>query len=338
MNADLGVTTDRLLTAPWLDTCLSAYMLAMFATTRSITIQTWRFYEFGLNMIWVCEYDEEFFYKLFSITPTQISYVFFVIGYEYWPTSDLGQFQALELAAAGSDHGSFWNQPLIVDIGMGLGADTRYYLSQGFRVVGVEANPGAVNTTVSDDWTGQFLRSGQLTVLHAAVAKPGEGGGSTSFYSLPHRPEMSNSAEWVTTEGGIKQVVRTVECADLLRIFGSAVYMKIDIESNSIDCLDSLHRAWSSSRKPWGNGEWTPPTTISIEMEAPDLAVRFLERFQALGYVHYKICRQYVYSPAPCEQGGLSQMVPGCGSGPFGHAAVDYIHGVQWRDLAGFRN
>merc|ERR1711924_215650 len=124
--------------------------------------------------------------------------------------------------------------PLVVDIGMGLGADTRYYLSQGFRVVGVEANPGAVNTTVSDKWTAPFLRSGQLTVIHAAVAKPGQGGGSTSFYSLPHRPEMSNAQEWVTSDGAEKISVRTVECADLLRVFGRAVYMKIDIESNSI--------------------------------------------------------------------------------------------------------
>lgn len=114
--------------------------------------------------------------------------------------------------------------------------------------------------------------------------------------------------------------------------------MKIDIESNSADCLDSLHRAYTTSRRPWGDGEWTPPQELSIEIEAPDLAIRFLERLQAMGYTHYKVCRQYVYSPAPCEQGAYGSEVPGCGSGPFGHAAVDYTVGVHWRSLEGFRN
>ena len=43
MTADMGITRDRLITKPWLDSCLPGYLLAMFATTRSTTIQTWRF-------------------------------------------------------------------------------------------------------------------------------------------------------------------------------------------------------------------------------------------------------------------------------------------------------
>jgi len=333
VTVDIGVTHDRKITQAWLDTCLPAYLLAMFATSRSTVVQSWRFYEFGLNIIWSCQYDDAMFYRLFDVTPTQIAYVFFLLGYAYdFPKQTLPLRPPLPVSP--------WAAPLVVDVGMGLGADTRYYLAQGFRVVAVEANPQAISTAISDRWTAPFLRSGQLSILHAAVSAPGKGGGSTSFFALPHRPEMSNSDSWIASDGGERISVRTVECADLLRVFGRAVYMKIDIESNSVDCLESLHRAHTAHVARGGDlGEgWAPPALLSLEVEAADLATQFLDRLEAIGYVYYKMCRQYIYSPAPCEQGQYGPEVPGCGSGPFGDAAVDYLRGVQWSSIRRFRN
>lgn len=342
LKADLSVTRDRAITRQWLDTCLSGYLLAMFATTRSTTVQTWRFYEFGLNIIWACQFDDAAFYKLFDITPSQIAYVFFLLGYTRQPMESTLPIQGEEWRSFGK-HGAFgaldppaWSKPLVIDIGMGLGADTRYYLSQGFRVVGVEANPLSVHTAVSDAWTAPFLRSGQLSVLNAAISPPGKGTGSRSFYALPHRPEMSNAEEWITRDGAQRMSVRTIECADLLRVFGRAVYMKIDIESNSIDCLESLHHAHESRGS--SSEDWARPPLLSLEMESTSNARNFLERLEALGYSSYKVCRQYVYSPAPCEQGAYGPEVPGCGSGPFGNAAVDYLRGVQWNSIANLQN
>lgn len=336
MGSDIGITKDRLITGPWLETCLPGYLVAMFASTRSPQIQTMRFYQFALDIIRVCEYDDAMFYQLYSITTTQIAYVFFVIAYPYWASQQEGQWQWQldEKASMRNWTSSLWNAPLVIDIGMGLGADTRYYLWQGFRVVGVEANPDAIKAAVSDEWTGPYLRSGQLSVLNVAVAKPGSAEKSISFYSVPHRPEMSNAQEWVTDDGGQETKVRTLECADLISVFGQAVYMKIDIESNSVDCLESLYHKFTSSR----HLGWRPPAWISLEMEATDLALKFFILLESMGYTEYKICRQYIYSPSPCEQRGYSSEVPGCGSGPFGNAAVDYKHGLEWRSLSELQN
>jgi len=72
----------------------------------------------------------------------------------------------------------------------------------------------------------------------------------------------------------------------------------------------------------------------SLELEAASLFTTFHSLLMDLGYARYKACRQYIYSPAPCEQGEYSSEVPGCGSGPFGEAAVDYLRGPRWADLA----
>merc|ERR1712046_468604 len=96
-------------------------------------------------------------------------------------------------------------------------------------------------------------------------------------------------------DGGKEIFIRTIECTDLLRVFGRAVYMKIDIEANSVDCLESLHAAHVMHHQE--GTEWLPPMFLSLEVEAPDLAYTFHERLQALGYSFYKVCRQYIFTP-----------------------------------------
>lgn len=337
----LGITGDLQITQEWLGTCLPAYVLALFATTRSKTLQSWRFYDFGLKILRACQFDDGPFFHHYGVTATQLDYVFFLLSYDVPLPSHAREIQALErereLAITDSTAlvpPPTWMLPLVFDVGMGLGADTRYYLSQGFRVVSVEANPRAVQTAVNDEWTQKFLRTGQLTFLHAAVAPPGRGGGSTSFFALPHRPEQSNVEPWLQAEGGAHIKVRTIECADLLHIYGRAAYLKIDIEANSVHCLESLHRAWLGK----GESPLPIPRHISLEVESMSMLPLFKDMLTGLGYTGYKVCRQYIYSPAPCEQGQYGSEVPGCGSGPFGEAAVDYLAGTRWRPIAELAN
>lgn len=207
-------------------------------------------------------------------------------------------------------------------------------------MLAVEANRRSIDTALSVDWVRAFLRSGHLSFLHAAIAPPGQGGSTITLFELPHRPEQSNAQSWLMAANGGEPVqVRTVECADLLRVYGEAVYMKIDVESSTTDCLESLYRA-HGSRIGKADEELGPPLPrmISLELEATSLVESFKTRLEALGYDSYKICRQYIYSPAPCEQGAYSSMVPGCGSGPFGHVAVDYIRGPVWGPLSALQN
>lgn len=350
-TADIPLTEDRQLTTAWADTCVSGYLLALFATTRSAVVQTWRFYDFNLKIVETCGYDEAVFHEMFKITPTQMAYVFYLLVLAFHLPDRVLPLQGPEFRHAAEV--GMGEAPLVIDIGMGLGADSRYYLSQGFRVAAVEANLLSIQAALTVDWVKPLVLSGRLSFLHAAVAPPGTGGGTLTLFSLPYRPEQSTSLTEVAEGDGEPVAVRTIECADLLRLYGRAAYMKMDIESNTADCLASLyhtHKLDAEAAHPLPNGarldaergEKTRPlelpALLSLELEASSLGPRFLKYLQGLGYVSYKICRQYVYSPAPCEQIGYDTGVLGCGSGPFGEAAVDYRRGVRWNPLAELEN
>eukprot|EP00927_Polykrikos_kofoidii_P063293 TRINITY_DN58101_c0_g1_i1.p1 TRINITY_DN58101_c0_g1~~TRINITY_DN58101_c0_g1_i1.p1 ORF type:complete len:459 (-),score=56.14 TRINITY_DN58101_c0_g1_i1:39-1415(-) len=334
MELDLPVTADSGVTRPWLQTCLPAYVLALLVSTRNRVLQPWRMYRFGLSILFQCNYDEGRFFEQYGVTPSQIVYVFDLIGQQRGGAGpQFRDLQALERDAAVGSGGppSAWDAPLVVDVGMGLGADARYYLAQGFRVVAVEANPTAIETAVADDGTAGYLRSGQLSVLNVAIAGPDDDKSHVRFFELPKRPEQSKALEWLTQDGGVEVSVRTVQCADILRVHGEAVYMKVDIEFNTVDCLESLFRETVWARE--GGRPFQPPRFLSLEVEATHLAEHFFPRLVELGYAYYKVCRQFIYSPGPCEMSSYNPDVLGCGSGPFGEAAVDYLAGPKWRLL-----
>ena len=314
----------------WKETCLAGFLLALFSTTRSQSVQPWKFYDVGLALINSCAYDEGKFFGRYGITTAQVAYNFYILGLPYHLPDPVLHLQAGEIQDVAHGMPSLQEAPLIIDIGMGLGADSRYYLSQGFRVVAVEANRKAIEVAMTIDWVKPMVLEGRLTFLHAAIAAVGQGGSTSTIFAFDERPEQSNAQAWVEDAGGKAESVRTVECGDLLRVFGYAVYMKIDVESSTIDCLESLVASQSEGS---GGATVTLPKFLSMELEAASLFERFHENLQRMGFLFYKACRQYVYSPAPCEQGRYSREVPGCGSGPFGTAAVDYQEGIRWKLL-----
>ena len=59
---------------------------------------------------------------------------------------------------------------LILDVGMYDGTDTAYYLSMGFRVLAVEANPALVAQAA--ERFEREIRDGRLTILHRAGEIP----------------------------------------------------------------------------------------------------------------------------------------------------------------------
>lgn len=347
-SLNIGFTLDRgmQITEEWLNSCLPLYLLAMLSTTRAARLQPWALYRLALNTLWSCRYDEQEFFSAFGVTPGQLSYLFGLIGQPYDPTPQILELQMLE--RGGADVPSkkapghlAWSAPLVIDVGMGLGADSRYYLRQGFRVVGIEANPVALDTALADPGTQPYLLSGQLTLLNAAISPANGTEASMPFWVIPHRPEQSKAVSWVALDGGEEVSVRTVRCADLLRLYGEVIYMKVDVEFNTIDCLSSLAREAEIRRaadagfgaRAASEGFWRPPKYISVEVEATGLIGDFYKHLVSLGYDSYKVCRQYIFSPGPCEQGHYNTEILGCGSGPFGEAAVDYKVGTVWRPI-----
>lgn len=339
----------------WRETCISGYLLAIFISTQGERVHGWMLYELGMSIIATCRYDELDFFDLFGITPVQIAYVFFLlshttsfpvhIGNPWNPPAASALLGAqspeggLGLPSLGTNGGelgggdSGGQQALVIDMGMGLGADTRYYLAQGFRVLAVEANPAAIAKAMTDPWIVTFWESRQLDVLHAAAVGPGKATEAMPFYAFADRPEQSRSVQVIETSHSEPISVPAVECVDLLRKFGPAVYMKIDIEEQTVECIDSMYRALDTAKGL--SAMWQPPRFLSFEIEDTGQIPFIFWRLKDLGYVSYKVCRQSVFSPGACELRDSNTKILGCGSGPFGDAAVDYLRGTRWRELYG---
>lgn len=338
----------------WLQTCLSGYLLAIFATSRGEHVHSWVFYELGMAIVASCDYDDDLFFSLFGITPTQISYVLFLLSHlTSWPHhngNDWNPPAAAALLGAQTAEGGWGSVqavplaqhvlalPLVVDVGMGLGADTRYYLTQGFRVVAVEPNPMAIAKATADGWLEAFLRSGQLVIMAGAVADGAtkdQEDGVMRFFVSDVRAEQSRGISVRPEErGGGKMLdVQMVSCSQVLLEHGRPMYMKIDAEEQTLECIASMHRAMEASHSS-GKEFPGPPTFLSFEVENPSLLPVTVEQLLDLGYTLYKVTRQSIYSPGPCETRRINETkILGCGSGPFGAAAVDYHRGVKWAPL-----
>src|SRR5580704_1290060 len=80
---------------------------------------------------------------------------------------------------------------LIYDVGMHRAEDTEFYLAKGFRVVAVEASPDLCEAAANR--LRQHVDSGQLTIVHAAVA---ETTGPVDLYLNPHTEWNTIRPQW----------------------------------------------------------------------------------------------------------------------------------------------
>lgn len=163
---------------------------------------------------------------------------------------------------------------LVFDIGMYDGADTRYFLDLGFRVVAVEANPDLVD--IARENFSAELGSGQLLIVDAAIASGCGGidlaicaddlGASTLFTQrIAHRRTARICH------------VRSILFADLLAEFGTPYHLKIDIEGADRLCvlsLDPEHR----------------PDYLSFEVD--DSLGELIDHAERIGYRHFKLIGQ----------------------------------------------
>jgi FkbM family methyltransferase len=99
------------------------------------------------------------------------------------------------------------NPKLIYDVGMNNGDDTAYYLSRGFRVIAIEANPLLV-----EQGSQRFEReiaAGDLVILSIGVS---DREGTFPFYICDADPEWSTFDVSTTREKGIDFREMTVSC------------------------------------------------------------------------------------------------------------------------------
>jgi FkbM family methyltransferase len=169
---------------------------------------------------------------------------------------------------------------LIYDVGMNNGDDTAYYLSLGFRVVSIEANPELVEQAKL-----RFAReidSGRLTILNMGVA---DREGELPFWVSEMTSRWSSfdraHASWRNSTN--HQIL--VPCKRFERILaqhGVPHFCKIDIQGNDLLCLE-------------GFKSHNVPKYLSIE--ANNLNLGHLDMLAALGYSLFKCISQVAFVP-----------------------------------------
>ena len=166
--------------------------------------------------------------------------------------------------------------PLVYDVGLHNGGDTRRYLKEGCRVIAIDANPSMCAAATAEFQS--YIDSNQLTILNCGVAARAE---KLEFWICDDVSELSSFNRERASRNGAKHHSLQIDCVamqDIIARFGVPDYMKIDIEGNDRYCLDGLT-------------EDTAPRYISIEMDdnAGDCEI---QRLYALGYRRFKIICQ----------------------------------------------
>jgi len=165
------------------------------------------------------------------------------------------------------------------------GDDTAYYLAQGFRVLGIEADPELAN-----ECRRRFaadVESRRLTILNVGVS--GENG-IEKFWICETNSVWNSFHRSVANRDGCAHhsiEIQTQRFDDILRRFGIPIYLKIDIEGNDRLCLEALRR--------------TPlPNFISAEDQGIDEKVglpTILVLLQEIGYRYFKLVSQSDFAP-----------------------------------------
>ena len=167
-------------------------------------------------------------------------------------------------------------RPFVYDIGLHDGRDTAHYLRQGCRVVAIDANPAmcaAAQAGFSD-----YIRTEQLTIINCGIA---DQKGQLNFWVCDDVTEWSSFHLAIASRNGSKHHAIAVECIpimELIKQFGVADYMKIDIECNDRICIGDLTRA-------------VAPKYISVEVDLED-GEQDIETLFALGYRQFKVICQ----------------------------------------------
>jgi FkbM family methyltransferase len=162
---------------------------------------------------------------------------------------------------------------LIYDVGMYKGADTEYYLSKGFSVVAVEANPQTAGHARKR--FSEAIDRGQLSVLNVAIA---ETRGTSTFWVCDERPSFSTMDEAIVKKSRFAfrpVTVPTVPMIDILNEHGVPYYLKVDIEGSDHLCLRDLDPN-------------DAPKYVSFEF----LRLEDLFLLAARGYTQFKCIRQ----------------------------------------------
>lgn len=160
--------------------------------------------------------------------------------------------------------------PLVIDIGMYDGADTRHYLETGHRVVAIEANPQLAQR--AEKQLAEYVADGRLTVINAAISD------TTEDVTLTLSADnLGGSSIFGKEDAAGSFTVRPCRLADIMREHGKPKYVKVDIEGADGIAIRSLTKE-------------TRPEYVSFE--AGEDAAELLFHLRDIGFRKFRVVDQ----------------------------------------------
>lgn len=183
---------------------------------------------------------------------------------------------------------------LIYDVGMNNGNDTAFYLSRGFRVVAIEADPTLVAAAATR--FRDALEQRHLILLNVAISdSPGE----ATFWICDGNSEWNSFSPSLAARNGSPHhpiIVPTRTFESIIEEHGDPYYVKIDIEGHDVHCLRDLGR--SQSRLPqFLSWESDPAPDRGLSSEVSPL----LQLAHDIGFNRFKLIDQATYLPLPSQ-------------------------------------
>jgi FkbM family methyltransferase len=224
--------------------------------------------------------------------------------------------------------------PVVYDVGLHNGDDSDYYLTKGFRVVGIEAD-----VSQCDGCRRRFARqiaTGDMTVLNVGV---GSEEGVAEFFVHRDKPALSTFVaperardEWLSRNVTVRRL------SSIVREYGEAYFIKIDVERyDHIVLLDLLTHGLR-------------PKFVSAESHVIDVFCALV----CMGYERFKIVDgarvAELFGNHAIEtlvEGRVKHRFSGQSSGPFGEdlpgqwigkdGCLEQLlrHGLGWVDIHG---
>jgi FkbM family methyltransferase len=174
-------------------------------------------------------------------------------------------------------------QDLIYDIGSNNGDDAAYYLSRGFRVLCIEADPALCRDLEAR--FGSDITAGRLSVLNAAL---GSARATVDFWVCEGKSVWNSFDRAVATRDGrtaTRVEIEAFPMGELFARYGVPHYVKLSLHGHEHFCLQDIHPP-------------AAPTYLSLELprdSATSGAV--FDRLAALGYERVKVIEQTTLTP-----------------------------------------
>ena len=172
---------------------------------------------------------------------------------------------------------------LIFDVGAHTGEDSDFYLSLGYRVLAIEANP-SLAANLRNRFGGE-IRDGRYMLVEKAIS---ESGGPITFFVNEHNSAWGTAdPAWARRNRAMgsdsRQIhVEGIRFVDVLKEYGCPHYLKIDVEGADMLCVDGLR------------GLEGRPRYISLESSKTSWSalLREFDSLERLGYTKFAVIDQ----------------------------------------------